>query len=89
MITEWIMNLGIGIAEWFISLFGTEPPPEWISSITTWLGQLMGSVSGLGAWLPWGIAITVAGVVLALWLAGFVIKGLRWVLGLIPTMGGG
>ena len=89
MITEWIMSIGVSIAEWFISLFGTGEPPEWLSTITTWLGTLMASVVGLGAWVPWGLLITVSTGVFAVWLIGFLVKGVRWLIGLIPTMGGG
>lgn len=89
MITEWLIGLGVAVAEWFLSLFGTSDPPEWLVTLSDWLGALVGSASGLGVWIPWGLAFGVAGTVLALWLSGFLIKGVRWLIGLIPTMGGG
>lgn len=89
MIPEWFMGLGVGIAEWFLSLFGTGEPPEFLSQLSTWLGGLISAASGFGAWVPWAFALTVATIVVSLWLLGFVVKGVRWLIGLIPTMGGG
>lgn len=89
MITEWIINLGIALADWFVSLLGTDDPPEWLNTLATWLGGLVASASGLGVWIPWALGFGVSGIVLALWLSGFLIKGVRWLVGLIPTMGGG
>ena len=89
MITEWFISIGMGIAEWAVGLFGTADPPAYLTSLTTWLGTIINGASGFGAWVPWPFALLVAGVSLTLWLAGFVIKGIRWLIGLIPTMGGG
>ena len=89
MITQFFMGIGQSVADWFLGLFGTGEPPAWLSEVGGFVASLLASVSGLGAWVPWAFAITVAGVVSAVWLSGFLLKAVRWLVGLIPTMGGG
>lgn len=89
MITSWFISMGTGIADWFIGLFGTADPPDFIVQATSFVGTLLQSAAGLGAWIPWAVVLTVAAINFALWATGFGVKALRWLVGLFPTMGGG
>lgn len=89
MITEWFISIGQAIADWFLGLLGTADAPDYITSVGTFIGGILSSAQGLGAWIPWALVIVVAGINLALWLTGFGVKALRWLVGLLPTMGGG
>jgi hypothetical protein len=89
VIIEWFIGLGGTAADWVLGLFGTDAPPEWLATVATFVNSQLAAAAGLGAWIPWDFAILVAGAVLTLWGTGLAIKFFRWVLGLIPTMGGG
>ena len=89
MITEWFVSLGTGTVGWFLSLFGTADPPAFITAVGTFIAGILESAAGLGAWIPWALVLTIAGVNLALWGIGLTVRVVRWLVGLIPTMGGG
>lgn len=88
MITEWFLELMGGIAEWFMSLFGSQDPPAWMTGVGSFVGDLAGRASGLGAWFPFTLFGIVAGTCFALWLTFWIVKGVRWVWGLTPFSGG-
>lgn len=88
MITEWFIDLGSTLLTWIIGFFGTEDPADWFTDVGTFVSGLLTSVAGLGAWVPWAIAITVWITLTTIWLVGLTIRVMRWLLGLIPTMGG-
>ncbi|SEH84155.1 MULTISPECIES: hypothetical protein [unclassified Leifsonia] len=90
MITEWFLSLAGGFITWLIGLF---PPatavPDWITSAAGYVQNVINSGAGLGAWIPWPLVIGVGGFQLALWFGLWSVKVIRWLVGLIPTMGGG
>lgn len=88
MITEWFLELMAGVSEWFMTLFGDEDPPEWMSQVGGFIGDLVARASGLGAWFPFVLLSIVLGTTLALWLTFWTVKGIRWVWGLTPLSGG-
>lgn len=88
VIVEWLGSLWVGLVGWFTSLFGTDPVPGWMLDAGDMIQSLITGASGLGVWVPWVLAITVATFVGGLWLVAVAIKFIRWVLGWIPTMGG-
>ena len=88
MITEALLNLFGGIADWFLGLFGTAAPPAWITDTAAGILGFITAGAGLGVWIPWSTFGIVALVVLFVWTSGFWLKVFRWLLGLIPTMGG-
>lgn len=89
MIVSGFIGLFAGLQTWFVSLFGTDPPPAWMGTAGQFLGSLIQSARGLGPWVPWTLILTIAAFNLTLWAAFLAIKVARWVLGLVPTMGGG
>lgn len=88
MITEWFISLGVGIADWFLGLFGEDEPPVWLDGIADFFADLATRAAGLGAWIPWPLFVTVATFVLALWSVFWIVKGVRWIWGLTPFSGG-
>lgn len=89
MIIEWFISIGTHISDWAVGLFGTADAPAYLTTIASFVNGLMTSAAGLGAWVPWAFVIVVAGINLALWGVGLGVKAVRWIIGLIPTMGGG
>lgn len=86
MIIEWLLDLVIGVVDWFFGLFdGWEipdlsPPPE--------IASLLSFLDGMGVWVPWaviGVSIT---AVLGVWGVMFLIKIVRQVLAHVPLFGG-
>lgn len=88
MITEWFIGIGSDLTTWALGALGTDDPASWFTTVGTFITNILASVAGLGAWVPWGIAIAVWGTATAVWTAGLLLKVARWLLGLIPTMGG-
>lgn len=88
MITEWFISIGQAIAQWFLGLFGTDAPPDWITSVAGFVTELFARVAGLGAWLPFPLIGTVGAALLGLWAVFWLIKGIRWLWGLTPFSGG-
>lgn len=88
MISEFFLNLAATIGAWFLSLFGTEGPPAWLTTAGGFIAELAARVAGLGAWVPWPLFGTVTTAVLALWAGFWLVKGIRWLWGLTPLSGG-
>lgn len=88
MISEWFIDIGLGLQAWFLGLFGDEPIPDWLTSTSTFISELGLRVSGLGAWVPLGLLGTVCVGLLGFWGLFWLVKGIRWVWGLTPFSGG-
>lgn len=89
MVIEWLYSLLDGMAQWFLQQFPADP--QVISFIRDAAGVIQGALTnaqGLGAWVDWAYLILVFGIVTGVWLIGILIKVIRWLIGLIPTMGG-
>jgi hypothetical protein len=88
LILELLLDIAVGIARWGLAFLGTDEPPEWLTTVGTFINSQIQGFAGLGAWVPWDFAILVAGANLTLWLVFLLVKAIRWVVGWIPTMGG-
>lgn len=90
MITEWFLQLAANVTTWFIGLWpAAASVPTWITGAAGYVQNVINSGAGLGAWIPWPLVIGVATFQVGTWFALWVVKVVRWVIGLIPTMGGG
>ena len=89
MITEWLLGLAQGLVTWFLSLFPQGPAPAWMTTVGTFLQNLINSGAGLSPWIPWPLVIGVATFQIGFWVVMVSIKVGRWLLGLIPTWGSG
>lgn len=89
MIPEWFIDLFTGVATWALSLL-----PKWddngiIVTASNWVTTLIAGAAGLGVWFPWGVLAVCMGLTSSWYGVIFLIKGVRWLVGWIPTMGGG
>lgn len=89
MVTDALIRVWSGFVTWAVGLLGTADPPPYISTIADFMANIFRSVQGLGVWVPWAFILVIASANLALWAVVLGIKALRWVIGLLPTMGGG
>lgn len=90
MITEWLIDIGVAIAVWFVGLVPAEAVavPQAVHDFD---GMVNGFVSGfgnLGVWVPWPLVILCAGLSVGIWAALLLVKGTAWVWGQIPVIGG-
>jgi len=88
VITEFFYGLGAGFASWVISWFDGVEVPQWVTAFSDILAQIVAGAAGLGSWIPWVLLAAVVGVTLVIWLSGFTVKAVRWLVGWVPTMGG-
>lgn len=90
MITEWFIDLGVAIAQWFVGLVPADQvavPPAFASFDST-VNGFIAPFASMGVWVPWTVVITCAGLALAVWAALWLVKAIAWVWGQIPVIGG-
>lgn len=88
MITEWLLDLCVTVVTWFTGMFGDAEVPDWLLGVTGWIGDLLESAAGLGAWVNFPLVAAVAAAVFGTWLVLWLVKALRWLWGLTPLSGG-
>lgn len=88
MIVEWFASLGVTVATFVLSWFDGIEVPTWLDDFAGIIAQVIAGGAGMGAWIPWALLWSVLAAVFALWLIGFTVKGVRWLVGWLPTMGG-
>ena len=89
MITEWLIALAVGVADWFLGIFPAWTVPAEIAGFDDTVNGFTASFTGLGVWVPWTLLIVCIGITLGAVAVNWIVKAARWVLGLVPTMGGG
>lgn len=89
MITGFLMSLASGIVSWLLSLWPSWSLPSWMTDTSSSIGSLLTQFASMGVWLNWALTVSVVGAVLAAYIFNLTVRGLRWILGLFPTMGGG
>lgn len=90
MIVDFALDTAEDFVSWLVGLFPADfEVPEWLIGLASLVGQVLAGASGMGVWVPWALIITVVAGTYVLWSAGFLVKFARWLLGLLPTMGGG
>lgn len=88
MIIEFFIDIWESLCTWFISLFGTDDAPAWLSQLSGMVHEMYLRASGLGAWFPFALLGTVIGSYVTTWLVIWLVKGVRWLWGLTPFSGG-
>lgn len=90
MIVSFFLDVALGLAGWVLDMFPADfEVPEWLTGFAVLVNEIFGNAVGMGAWVPWPFVLLVIGSVLTMWAIGFGIKFARWLIGLVPTMGGG
>ncbi|GAA1698903.1 hypothetical protein GCM10009808_15510 [Microbacterium sediminicola] len=89
MITEWLVQLGLGVVSWFVGLFPSdwEVPTE-IANLDQMISSFIADFSGLGVWAPWALLITCAVISAGVWSVGLIVKAIRAAIAHIPLVGG-
>ena len=88
MITDAILSFFGGILHTIMSALPVIQVPGWLASGSGAVSTVFGFVGSMGVWFPGGLALSVIGALLAVWLVGFGIKIARIVISLF-TFGGG
>lgn len=90
MITEWFMGLWQGISSWFLGLVPADAVkvPSAVTSLDTTVNGFLANFGGLGVWVPWPLVILCATLAVAVWAVGWLVKGVAWIWGQIPVIGG-
>lgn len=86
MIIEWLFSLWADIS---IGFMGMLPPIEGVDETKVGIGNILGPVAagltGLGGWIPWDVVNLLLPISVGLYLAGFVLRGVK---AFIPTISG-
>lgn len=90
MITEWFIQLGMGFAQWFVGLVPADAiaVPDVVADLDTQVNGFISGFGSLGAWVPWVVVLSCAGIAIAIWGALWLVKGIAWIWGQIPVIGG-
>lgn len=82
------MGFFVSLFDWLLGTLPEVQVPEWLNSASSMAGTVFGFANSMGVWFPTGLAMTVAGALIATWTIAFGIKAVRVVLSLF-TGGGG
>lgn len=88
MITEWVIGVLVGAVHGLLGTLPVMTPPAWLTGAAGNASTVMGTVNGMGTWMPWPILLTVSAACLTTWLVGFGIKVVRIIASFV-TLGGG
>lgn len=88
MILEWLMRVGTGFASWVVSLFPSIDMPDAIVNLDSSIEDVLQLGAGAGVFIDWTYIGIVAGVPLAIWALGLLVKAIRALLAHIPFVGG-
>lgn len=88
MITEWLISVGSGFGQWVASLFPVLELPEQLVDLDDTVNTILSYGEGMGAFVDWTAIGIIAGIPLAVWALGLVVKGVRVLIGHIPFIGG-
>lgn len=89
MITEFLIGVGVAIANWIATLFPQDwEPPTFITELDTTVNSVIANVDGMAVWADWAYILAVVGVVVLVWGIGLSIKLARAVAAHIPFFGG-
>lgn len=88
MITKLVMAFFVTLINLVLSILPSGGPPSWWSDAAGYIGTVWGYGTGLGAWLPWGLAAVCVPAVFVAMGVGFTIKIIR-IIASFFTAGGG
>lgn len=89
MVTEWVFDVFVSLAafvgSWFVVEW--EVAPFFVNFDST-INDVLDNLSGVGAWVDWGITFTVVGAVVLAWIVGLGVKLVRQIAAHLPVIGG-
>lgn len=88
MIVEWLMGVAVGFVQWLAGLFPVLELPDELVHLDDSFNSIFALGEGLGAFIPWGLVGLIAGIPLAVWVGGLLIKVVRVLVSHLPFIGG-
>jgi hypothetical protein len=88
VIIEWLIDIGVGIAEWASTLFPTLDLPAALVNVDDGFNSVMAMGSGLGAFVDFPLIGLIAGVPITVWLGGLSVRAARALIAHLPFIGG-
>lgn len=88
MITEWFIQLGVGIASWFVGLFPKSGPPQFVKDFPGLYQTMTTGAAQVGAWVDWAFVVPVVLASLAVFVITFGVKLVLKIAAFIPFFGG-
>jgi hypothetical protein len=87
VIVNWLMMLAQGFVTGLMAIVPNWAVPPALLNLDDQVSTLLNSVSGLGAWVNWPVAITLCFIPLTLWASGLVFKIGVWAWSKVPLIG--
>jgi len=88
MITEFLLNLGVIIGNFFLDAIPEWSAPDSFVNLDEQINGLIANSDGTGVWIPWVLVIACVSVALASWVIGLAVKGVRAIASYFPIIGG-
>jgi hypothetical protein len=88
MVTEAIFGFFVNLFDWLLGTLPEVQVPDWLNATSAAAGTVFGYAQSMGVWFPSGLALTVVGTLMGIWVVSFGIKVARMILSLF-TAGGG
>lgn len=88
MITEWLIAVGSGFAKFIVTLFPTLSLPSGLVNVDDSVRGVIEMAAGTGVFVDWTYIGLVAGIPLAIWAGGLLLKGTRALIAHLPFVGG-
>ncbi len=88
MVTDWLIQVGMGIATWFIGLIPNVQLPDNVLHLDTTIDSLTAALGGLSPWVPWAILFAGATLSVSTWGVCLLIKLVRAAVSYVPVVGG-
>lgn len=88
MVVEWIMSIAVEFVGWVVALFPQWDVPAWLLDVDDVANQILAGLTGLGAWVNWGLLFACFALQLTTFLVCLGIKGLMKLAAHFPQFGG-
>jgi hypothetical protein len=89
VIIEWLIELGIACAQWFLGLLpATDTAAGLIPTATNSIAPILAGAGAIGNWMPWEVLNMALAIVIGLYVALFAVKIFRQLFSHVPLFGG-
>ena len=88
MIIEWLLGIGVAIAQWFVDLLPDWDVPPEITNFDGMVNDFFATFEGVGVWAPWPLVLACVAIALGSWVIGITVKTARAVASYLPFFGG-